>query len=175
LSVISGRAQLLADSESDEDKKQMLAQIRDRTGEISQIITDLLAFARPTEPAKRSVLAEELLAKAIEATCRQCGLGSMEIEIAGEAKQAAVYVDVHQVTQSLSFVLTNALQSYKGGNGPVWIDCAESLDEHAVSAAWMPKHWPMHVSRSSHRTRPDANAAWGWPTPSDCYCLTAGI
>ncbi|MHC5157920.1 MAG: HDOD domain-containing protein [Planctomycetota bacterium] len=135
LSVISGRAQLLADSESDEDKKQMLAQIRDRTGEISQIITDLLAFARPTEPAKRSVLAEELLAKAIEATCRQCGLGSMEIEIAGEAKQAAVYVDVHQVTQSLSFVLTNALQSYKGGNGPVWIDCAESLDEHAVSAA----------------------------------------
>ncbi|MHC4989163.1 MAG: sensor histidine kinase, partial [Planctomycetota bacterium] len=135
LSVISGRAQLLADSESDEDKKQMLAQIRDRTGEISQIVTDLLAFARPTEPAKRSVLAEELLAKAIEATCRQCGLGSMEIEIAGEAKQAAVYVDVHQVTQSLSFVLTNALQSYKGGNGPVWIDCAESLDEHAVSAA----------------------------------------
>ncbi|MHC4881314.1 MAG: HDOD domain-containing protein [Planctomycetota bacterium] len=127
LSVISGRAQLLADSESDEDKKQMLAQIRDRTGEISQIVTDLLAFARPTEPAKRSVLAEELLAKAIEATCRQCGLGSMEIEIAGEAKQAAVYVDVHQVTQSLSFVLTNALQSYKGGNGPVWIDCGGDL------------------------------------------------
>jgi len=135
LAVISGRAQLLADSETDEDKKQMLAQIRDRTGEISQIVTDLLAFARPTAPQKRSVSVEELIAKAIDVTCKQCGLGSMEIEIGGDAKQDAAYVDVHQVTQSVSFVLTNALQSYKGGSGPVWVDCAESLDEHAVSVA----------------------------------------
>lgn len=134
LAVISGRAQLLADSETDEDKKQMLAQIKDRTGEISQIITDLLAFARPTAPQKRSTPVEDLAAKAVEATCRQCGLRSMEIEISGDAKQA-VYVDVHQVTQSLSFILANALQSYKGGSGPVWVECAESLDKHAVSVA----------------------------------------
>lgn len=135
LAVISGRAQLLADSETDENKKQMLAQIRERTGEISQIVTDLLAFARPTAPRKRSVSIEELVAKAVEITCRQCGLRSMEIEIAGDAKQSAVYVDVHQVTQSVSFILANALQSYKGGSGPVWVECAESLDEHAVSVA----------------------------------------
>lgn len=135
LAVISGRAQLLADSETDEDKKQMLAQIKDRTGEISQIVTDLLAFARPTAPQKRSISTEELLAKAVDITSHQCGLRSMEVEIAGAAKQAAVYVDVHQVTQSVSFILANALQSYKGGSGPVWIDCAASLDEHAVSVA----------------------------------------
>ena len=135
LTVISGRAQLLIDSEKDPDKKQILAQIKERTHEISQIITDLLAFARPTAPQKRSVAVEELIAKAIEITRRQCGLSSVEIEIAGQAKQAGVYVDVHQVTQSLSFVLTNALQSYKGENGPVWVNCTEPLDEHAASVS----------------------------------------
>jgi putative nucleotidyltransferase with HDIG domain len=135
LAVISGRAQLLADSETDEDKKQMLAQIRERTGEISQIVTDLLAFARPTAPQKRSVSVEELLTKAVDSTCRQCGLRSVEVEIAGDTKQSTVYVDVHQVTQSISFILANALQSYKGGSGPVWVDCAESLNEHAVAVA----------------------------------------
>lgn len=135
LAVISGRAQLLADSEADEDKKQMLSQIQERTGEISQIVSDLLTFARPTDPEKRSVSVEELLTKAIEMTCRQCGLGSMEIEISGGAKQAGVYVDMHQITQSLSFVLNNALQSYKGGSGPVWVDCCQLPDENTVSVA----------------------------------------
>ncbi|MEN8126774.1 MAG: HDOD domain-containing protein [Planctomycetota bacterium] len=135
LAVISGRTQLLADSETDENKKQMLAQIQDRTHEISQIVTDLLSFARPTDPHKRSVTVEELLTKAIETACRQCGAGSMEIEVSGTGKQAGVYVDPHQITQSIAYILTNAMQSYKGGSGPVWAECDPSPDENTVSIA----------------------------------------
>jgi len=135
LSVISGRSQLLLEAETDEDKKQMLAQIQSRTNEISQIVSDLLAFARPPQPKKQSVSIRELLDKAIEKTCRECGIGSMEIEIAGDGTGDSVYVDVHQIAQSVSCILTNALQSYKGGNGPVWTNCGVASDGKTVSVA----------------------------------------
>ena len=135
LAVISGRAQLLLEAEADENKKQMLDHIQSRTDEISQIVSDLLAFAQPPQPKKRSVSIRELLNKAVEKTCRQCGLASMEIEIAGDGTNDGVYVDIHQVTQSVSCILANALQSYKGGNGPVWADCGMSPDRKSVSVA----------------------------------------
>ena len=135
LSIISGRSQLLLEAETDENKKQMLGQIQSRTDEISQIVSDLLAFARPPQPKKRSVPIQELLDKAVEKTCRQCALGSMEIEIAGDGTGDSVYVDVHQIVQSVSCIFTNALQSYKGGNGPVWVDCCVLPSGKAVSVA----------------------------------------
>jgi len=154
LSVISGRAQLLLEAETDEDKKQMLDQIQSRTDEISQIVSDLLAFAQPPQPQKRSVLVRELLDKAVEKTCRQCGLGSMEIEIAGDATDDSVYVDVHQIVQSMSSVLTNALQSYKGGNGPVWVDCSVSPDGKAVSVAMRDAGCGMNAETAAKATAP---------------------
>jgi putative nucleotidyltransferase with HDIG domain len=129
LAVISGRAQLLLTAEEDADKKKILGQIQERTEEMSQIVTDLMAFARPTNPQKRAVSLDELLHKAVEKTRTDAGLTSLEINFSGLGQPCGVYVDVHQVTQSLSSILTNALQSYKGDNGPVWIDCADRPDE----------------------------------------------
>lgn len=154
LSVISGRSQLLLDSETDEDKKQMLRQIQNRTDEISQIVSDLLAFARPPQPNKQSVSVGELLDRAVEKTCRQGGLGSMEIEIAGDQKDACVYVDVHQAAQSVSCILTNALQSYKGGNGPVWVDCGVSPDEKSVCVAIRDTGCGMDAATAAKATDP---------------------
>jgi putative nucleotidyltransferase with HDIG domain len=122
LAVISGRAQLLLAAEEDETKKQMLLQIQGRTAEISEIISDLMSFARPKEPEKRSIGVRELLHKAIDLTQKTNALNSIELELSGEGLNDSVYVDIHQISQSLSYILTNALQSYKGDNGPVWID-----------------------------------------------------
>ncbi len=132
LAVISGRAQLLLSDEQDENKKQMLQQIQSRTEEIYQIVSELMAFARPSEPNKQSVVIGELLQKAIEKTCKGCGLKTMEVEITAVDDAAAVYVDIHQVTQALSYILTNALQSYKGDNGPVQIECSQSPGNRLV-------------------------------------------
>jgi putative nucleotidyltransferase with HDIG domain len=122
LAVISGRAQLMLAAEEDETKKQMLLQIQGRTAEISEIISDLMSFARPKEPEKRSISVRELLDKAINLTKKTHGLNSIEIELSGEGLNDSVYIDIHQISQSLSYILTNALQSYKGDSGPVWID-----------------------------------------------------
>ncbi|MHC5160507.1 MAG: HDOD domain-containing protein, partial [Planctomycetota bacterium] len=154
LAVISGRAQLLLEAEADENKKQMLGQIQTRTNEISQIVTDLLAFAQPAQPQKRSVSIRELLDKAIEKTCRQCGLSSMEIEIAGDGASDGVYVDVHQISQSVSCILTNALQSYKGENGPVWVDCRVLPDGKGVSVAVRDMGCGMNAETAAKATNP---------------------
>jgi len=133
LAVISGRAQLLLASEEDESKKQMLLQIQGRTAEISEIITDLMSFARPRPPEKRSATVRELIDRAIDLTQKTNGLGAMETELSGDGLSDTVLVDVHQVTQSLACIMTNALQSYKGENGPVWIDCQQGTDTVAVA------------------------------------------
>lgn len=154
LAVISGRAQLLLEAETDANKKQMLGQIQNRTHEISQIVSDLLAFAQPAQPQKQSATIRELLDKAVEKSCRQAGLASMEIEITGDGTGDSVYIDIHQITQSLSSILTNALQSYKGGNGPLWADCGVSPDGKAVWIAIRDTGCGMNTETAAKATDP---------------------
>ncbi|MHC4418908.1 MAG: histidine kinase dimerization/phospho-acceptor domain-containing protein, partial [Planctomycetota bacterium] len=52
LSVISGRAQLLAGAETDAEKKRILEQIQENANELSAILDDILAFARPEQPRR---------------------------------------------------------------------------------------------------------------------------
>jgi signal transduction histidine kinase len=120
LAIISGRAQLLMAAEKDDIQKQMLLQIQQRTEEISQIITDLMSFAKPAPPEKSHATLHELLRKATEKTCKQHQLASLETDIAMD-KDESVYVDVHQITEALSHLFSNAIQAYPGGNGPIWI------------------------------------------------------
>ncbi|OQY07832.1 MAG: hypothetical protein B6I25_00755 [Planctomycetales bacterium 4572_13] len=154
LSIISGRSQLLLEAETDENKKQMLSQIQSRTDEMSKIVSDLLAFANPPQPRKQSVSIRELLDKAVEKTCRACGIGSMEIEITGDGTSDSVFVDVHQIVQSISSVLTNALQSYQGEKGPVWADGCVSPDGKAVSVAIRDAGCGMNAETAAKATDP---------------------
>lgn len=154
LAVISGRAQLLMDSEDDENKRQILEQIQSRTDEISHIISDLLMFAQPSSAHKRAVPVLELLSKAIEKTQQACQLASVEIEISGPQRDSDVYVDAHQVTQSISFILSNALQSYKGGNGPIRVDCSEAPTTNAVLLAISDDGCGMDVATLAHACEP---------------------
>jgi len=121
LAVISGRAQLLAETESDENKKQMLNQIQTRTEEVFGIISDLLDFAKPKQPKKTVINVRQLLDKAIQQTCEKHNLKKLEVEIQNIEALKDVFVDNEQITCSIANVLSNALQSYSGDNGPIRI------------------------------------------------------
>jgi signal transduction histidine kinase len=109
----------------------MLRQIQQRTEEISQIITDLMSFAKPALPEKRNVTLEQLFTKAFEKTCRQNQLESLETEMTIDPGES-VYVDVHQITEALACLFSNAIQSYPGQNGPIWINFANTDSANAV-------------------------------------------
>ena len=78
----------------------------------------------------------------------------MEIEIAGDGAADSVYVDVHQVSQSVSCILTNALQSYKGENGPVWVDCRVLPEGKGVSVAIRDTGCGMNAETVAKSTNP---------------------
>lgn len=131
LAVISGRAQLLMAAEEDDTKKQMLRQIQQRTEDIAQIISDLMSFAKPSPPEKRRVALGELIQKAVEKTCTQHQLNSLEIEAVIDEEES-IYVDVHQITEVLSQIFSNALQAYPGQNGPIRIESEPRAEDNAV-------------------------------------------
>jgi signal transduction histidine kinase len=122
LSVISGRVQLLMESEDDDNKKQILKQIMDRSDEMSQIITDMMSFARPKDPAAAGHSLQKLLDGAVSKTSEAHELTAMEITYNAIDQLGEVFVDAGQIITAIAAVLSNALDSYKGGSGPITID-----------------------------------------------------
>lgn len=130
LAVISGRVQLLAESEADLEKRRILGQIRDKTREISEIIVDLINYARPSSPKPASCSVQLLLGQAIKETAEKYKIGSMEVRMENIDGLGDVFVDSRQIVSVLVKILSNALESYSEGKGPIRIfgDCDESGD-----------------------------------------------
>ena len=133
LAVISGRAQLLYDGETEDKKKQVLKQIQDRTSEISEIVTDLMDFARPKQPTPEKVSVKTLLNQAVEQTAKKHKLNQMEVELIEIDGFSDVYVDREQIITAIVNILSNSLESYREGYGPVKIDSGCEQIEGSVS------------------------------------------
>ncbi|HPP55109.1 MAG TPA: HDOD domain-containing protein [Anaerohalosphaeraceae bacterium] len=121
LSVISGRAQLLASSETDPQRQQELRIIQERTEEMAQILKDLMSYARPAQPEKHIHSVLDLVNEAIRRTCKIHNLPQMAVRLEGLDSLADVYVDFEQIVEVLTHILLNSLQSYPGENGPIRI------------------------------------------------------
>ena len=132
LAVISGRAQLLWQTETDSNKKQILGQIQQRTQEISDIITDLMAFARPHEPQKYMISPMVLFSEATEKIAAQRKIQKIETKTADVENLADVFVDKPQIVQAIGYLLDNALDSYPGGNGPIRVEGQNDSDGRGV-------------------------------------------
>lgn len=112
LAIISGRAQLLQESETDPDRKNMLDQIRSNADEVSQIIADLLNFANPAQPAPRRTTAAALFDRAIRQLSGAGPSAAASIRLHNIDALPDVTVDPEQVSSALAHILRNALESY---------------------------------------------------------------
>ncbi|MDH4239476.1 MAG: HDOD domain-containing protein [Phycisphaerae bacterium] len=119
LSVISGRAQLLNETETELGKKQLLKQIQDNAGKISRIIEELMSFAMPQEPRPVETNVKQILDEAVQLTSQKTGVEhfNVQIEVAGDIK--SVFVDSAQIVSAIANVFSNAIESYTGSLGPV--------------------------------------------------------
>jgi putative nucleotidyltransferase with HDIG domain len=165
LSVISGRAQLLAGAETDSEKKRILEQIQENANELSAILDDVLAFARPEESQPRQTNIRQMLDEAIQLASIKMNTGHInaQIEVAENAK--SVFVDSGQVVSALANVICNSVESYTGQMGPVKISaCSDEsgdivelqisdlgcgMDAETVRKAT----WPFFCSRPAGRKR----------------------
>jgi putative nucleotidyltransferase with HDIG domain len=121
LSVISGRAQMLAQGETDPQKKQILGQIQKNAGEISAIIDDLFVFASPPPPRPTWTAHRQILDEAIQLASQKTGVEHIDarIEVIGDIKN--IFADSAQVASAIANVICNSIESYADSAGPVKI------------------------------------------------------
>jgi len=121
LSVIAGRAQLLADSTEDRQRKRILNQIRENADEIAAILSDLMAYAEPQPPRPQTTNIKGLLDEAVEFARQKADVEHInaQVQVAGEIQN--VRVDSAQIVSATANIICNALESYAESAGPVKI------------------------------------------------------
>lgn len=123
LAVISGRSQLLASQLEDPKQKTAAKLIHEQSQRLSDIITELMNFAKPTPPAFSNIEPEELVNKALHEAKAANDPADRNIEVTfGDVP--LVNVDSQQVTAALVEVFGNAIQATDEKDGQIEIHAA---------------------------------------------------
>lgn len=121
LAVISGRAQLLAEAQNDQETKEILKQIYENAREASGIIEDLMSFAEPRQPRPALTDVTKMLDEAVQLTSRKTNIENLNIDIEVADKVGNVYVDSAQIVSAIANIISNAVESYDDKSGEIQI------------------------------------------------------
>jgi two-component system NtrC family sensor kinase len=118
LSSISAFAQLLLrDVGLTLQQRESLEVIRAETMRASQVVKDLLAFARRSEPQREPLDLNAVVSRTLRIRQYQFGEHSLRVESDLAADLPAVMGDGRQLQQVCLNLLTNAVQAMQGGGG----------------------------------------------------------
>jgi len=110
LAVISGRAQLLAGQLSEPKLKHAAVSIVEQSHRLSQMISDLMEFARPQPPKPAETDVADLVGRALHEAKALCDPADRRIELT-MADLPPVMVDAEQVKAAVMEIMDNALQA----------------------------------------------------------------
>jgi signal transduction histidine kinase/HD-like signal output (HDOD) protein len=123
LAVISGRSQLLASQLSDAKLKHAANTIAEQSHRLSQIITELMEFAKPVPAHPVQSDLAEMIDRAVYEAKSLAEAGQRKIEITmGEVPP--VVVDPQQVQSAFVEILHNAFQATDDSKGEIAIHAA---------------------------------------------------
>ncbi|MEN6338377.1 MAG: HDOD domain-containing protein [Phycisphaerales bacterium] len=121
LSVITGRAQLIAQSETDGQKKNALERIVESARGASSVVDDLMAYAEPPQPRASLVEVRQVVEEAIDLAGRKTGSEHINTQVHVAQDVPEVLVDSAQIASALANIIANAVESYSDAMGPVKI------------------------------------------------------
>jgi len=121
LTVISGRAQLLARDERDPERRRALALIVAQASRIHEMIADLMLFARPPQPELKSIDLTALVAEVTAEFAPRCAQQGTELCRTGLHEPLYVAADAVQLRAALQAVCRNSLEALQSG-GHIEID-----------------------------------------------------
>ncbi len=121
LSVIAGRAQLLAQAESDGQKRHVLTVIGENAREAAVVVDDLMSYAQPAAPRMNWTSIGQIIDESIQLAGHKVGAEHVnaQVQIAPEAKD--VLADSAQVVVAVANIIANSIESYADPTGPVKI------------------------------------------------------
>ena len=81
-----------------------------------------MSFARPKEPVPKMVSVRALVDEAVRRTAKAGGLKALVAELVSIDELGEVCVDDEQIVTAVANILSNAMESYPDGKGPIRID-----------------------------------------------------
>jgi len=111
LSVISGRAQLALQDSTDEQISRWLKLIVEQAHTASEIVSELMNFAKPKPPDPVSIRVRTLLESAYQRCYQGSSLREDQVELRICDDHCTIHADRHQLDTILDAVLANAVEA----------------------------------------------------------------
>jgi len=137
LAIVYARAQLLEQKEEDQGRRKSIGQMKEQLERITNILKNLMEFARPDPPAFQDMDLNAVAAKTIE--LMRGGLDRTGISLVEELapELPTIQGDPRQVEQVLLNLLLNAVQAMEETGGELRVQSSfdAGADEVALSVA----------------------------------------
>ncbi len=152
MGVIAGRAELLLESEQDEQRRLWLTQIQQEVGRVRELLERLYDMADPPDPDLTQVDVNVLLRKAIAVAEDRCPDARLRVRIEEPADRLFLWVDPEMAAAALAELICNALQ-HTGSDTDVLLsaepmgpdravvrvqDWGQGFSERDLTLAWVP-------------------------------------
>lgn len=115
LAVISGTAQRLRKTEADADRRKSLDAIVRQSARISDIVRDLMQYARPAAPNRTAVNLRELIGLTVAEFQPQASVKGIRLTTVVGDDAATCLFDFAQVRKALDAVVQNAIEATPSG------------------------------------------------------------
>lgn len=132
LSVISGRAQLALNETDEPNQQKGLEIIIEQTKKATQIVTDLMNFAKPETPKPAIYPLIEIIESLCQCWREGCKIGQEPFSISLADRSLTVYADPHQLNEMIGAVLTNAMEAIDPISGHVKINSPSHLSDETI-------------------------------------------
>ena len=136
LAIISGRAQLMGEQADDQTQRNVWQLIAEQTQRISDIVSELMAFASPPppKPAAFDVVGMLHEAKNIVAGMEQLQSPPIQVDIELAERLPKAWADPQQMRSAVVELLTNAATASPGGE-PIRLTARRDEDGVLISVA----------------------------------------
>ncbi len=132
LAVIAGRAQLLLLDMEDSKQRQALEIVNDQARRCSEIVTELMAFAKPTPPTPVSTRLNTLLDAIGRHWLASSSLTETNLSWRVADPQVTAFADPAQVTLALDALLANAVEATRPETARIHINSSSRGSDETV-------------------------------------------
>lgn len=133
LAVISGRAQMLKNAPPDESTGRIAAVLAEQAQRCSQIVTELMDFAKPNEPEKRPVALGAMLEHVRDTWLDRTSLLPDQFVLQLSDDLPSILVDPSQVESAFDELIRNATEAMEGRAPHLVVNCEwDPTDEKVV-------------------------------------------
>ena len=132
LAVIAGRAQMLKRDLIDPELSRQVELINDHARQASQIVNELVQFAKPAPPRPKKVNLRVWAQRLVQYWQRQSSLKPDQISVRISDVHLEVYVDEEQISEAGGAILANAIEATKPENAFLIINSTSNASDDTV-------------------------------------------